>query len=294
MSYKFSGHQTFVFRHGWLEKGVNLVRHNPRGFISDDAVVKLGVGKNMVDSIRYWCTQSGLIEDAEENGCMCLTDFARYIFGNGKTQGVDPYLEDDATLWLVHYNLAARAPESALSITLNSLNKAEFTKAELLSFIKRHIEGKTSVSEKTIERDIDCFVRVYAGTKNKKAEESFDCPLLALSLIQDTVDTDLYRMNIGFKHNLPCELIGYALLKMMGENSTTTNLYNAVYAVHSPGQVFKLDENTMVDALLKLEQVTNGKLSYSDTAGLNTITYSGSCDSKSAYAQKLLDQYYGI
>jgi len=51
---KFSGHQTFAFRYGWLEKGYNFVKDN-RKFNDDDAIVGLGVGKNMVESIKYWC-----------------------------------------------------------------------------------------------------------------------------------------------------------------------------------------------------------------------------------------------
>lgn len=59
--YRFSGHQTFVARNGWLEKGVNLILNNPHGFLDNDAVVRLGVGKNMVESIKYWCQQTGLV-----------------------------------------------------------------------------------------------------------------------------------------------------------------------------------------------------------------------------------------
>ena len=54
MKYKFSGHQTFVFRYGWLEKGVRLIQRNPHGFLEDDVLIQLGVGKNMVESIKYW------------------------------------------------------------------------------------------------------------------------------------------------------------------------------------------------------------------------------------------------
>ncbi|MBQ5794972.1 MAG: DUF4007 family protein, partial [Kiritimatiellae bacterium] len=90
--YRFSGHQTFVSRNGWLEKGVNLILNNPHGFLGSDAVVQLGVGKNMVESIKYWCQQTGLIEDTDVAGTMCLTDLGRFLFGDGKKTGVDPYL----------------------------------------------------------------------------------------------------------------------------------------------------------------------------------------------------------
>ncbi len=45
--FKFSGHQTFAFRYGWLEKGVRAVASHSTVFSDEDALVKLGVGKNV-------------------------------------------------------------------------------------------------------------------------------------------------------------------------------------------------------------------------------------------------------
>jgi hypothetical protein len=78
---RFSGHQTFVARNGWLEKGVRLIQDDPGGFLAADSVVRLGVGKNMVESIKYWCLQTGLIEDADEPATMRCTDLGRFLFG---------------------------------------------------------------------------------------------------------------------------------------------------------------------------------------------------------------------
>ena len=61
MRFKFSGHQTFVFRHGWLEKGVRGVAESPTIFSEENALVRLGVGKNMVESIRHWCQVTQLV-----------------------------------------------------------------------------------------------------------------------------------------------------------------------------------------------------------------------------------------
>ena len=57
----FSGHQTFPFRYTWLKKGVDAVTENPKIFSSENASVTLGVGKNMVNSIRHWCSVAGFI-----------------------------------------------------------------------------------------------------------------------------------------------------------------------------------------------------------------------------------------
>src|ERR1700749_186601 len=50
----FSRHETFAPRFGWLRKGFLAVSKDPEAFLKDEAPVTLGVGKNMVNAIRYW------------------------------------------------------------------------------------------------------------------------------------------------------------------------------------------------------------------------------------------------
>ena len=51
--YVFSGHESFSCKQLWLKKGYDFLV-NGNNFNAPDSVVKLGVGKNMVSSIRYW------------------------------------------------------------------------------------------------------------------------------------------------------------------------------------------------------------------------------------------------
>jgi hypothetical protein len=53
-SYNFSGHETFPFRYPWLPKAVQGLGRYPDLFAREDALIHLGVGKNMVALIRYW------------------------------------------------------------------------------------------------------------------------------------------------------------------------------------------------------------------------------------------------
>ena len=56
----FAGHQTFALRAGWLKKGLDAIEDDPQIFTRDDALVVLGVGKNMVSAIRHWLLATGL------------------------------------------------------------------------------------------------------------------------------------------------------------------------------------------------------------------------------------------
>ena len=298
MKYKFSGHQTFVFRYGWLEKGIRLIQKNPHGFLEDDVLIQLGVGKNMVESIKYWCMQTGLVKE-QGNGLLSLTEHGTKIFGEKDfSEGWDPYLEDDTTLWLLHWSLMQRAlqPEecwSACHFAFYRWNKPEFTKNDLLQSIQSVVH---STSRSTIERDVDCFVRSYTGTRAKTGEDSFDSPFLSLELIQATSQQDLYRFNIGPKQNLPAELVGFAILKFIMLNNkrqTCINVQNCLYDIGSPGQIFKHNEGILMDYMQELEEITKRQLIVSETAGLATINYmSHNAKTPSQYADDLLESYY--
>jgi hypothetical protein len=294
--FKFSGHQTFVLRHGWLEKGVELVRNNPHGFLEDDVLIRLGVGKNMVESIKYWCFQMQLIQESEIASELILTPMATFIFAaGGNRHGADEYLEDDATLWLLHWLLIQNSVLSTWQLVFSKLHKPEFTKAELLQSLQKWLlSEKVKVSESTLERDIDCFVRSYAGTRSKLSEENFDSPLLTLGLIQATSESDLYRFNIGPKRNLPAEIVGYAILKNMeATNRVSIHIQDCLYEAKHPGQVFKLDEGSLMDYLDELARLTKGALSVTDTAGLVSITFSAQKVKPGECADSLLKNYYG-
>lgn len=92
----FSGHESFACKSHWLKRGYDFVIAE-RNFNDDDAVVYLGVGKNMVASIRFWLKSVGLLKEDH------LEDISDYLFND--ENGRDPYLEDIGTLWLLHFML---------------------------------------------------------------------------------------------------------------------------------------------------------------------------------------------
>lgn len=62
ITYKFSGHESFPCKSLWLKKGYDFVA-NKNNFNSPDAVITLGVGKNMVSSIRFWLRAFGITDN---------------------------------------------------------------------------------------------------------------------------------------------------------------------------------------------------------------------------------------
>jgi hypothetical protein len=114
-------HGSFQLRYGWITKGIQAIQANKISdvFTSDDATVNLGVGKNMVAAIRYWLIATEVTDNDS------ITEFGKFL--NDK----DAYLEDDASLWLLHLTLAQNK-KLATSIywLFNHFHQNEFTAEE--------------------------------------------------------------------------------------------------------------------------------------------------------------------
>ena len=102
---RLSGHETFPLRYGWLKKAFDAVAEREgKGyersvFLADDSIARFGVGRNMVGSMRHWATAAGVIAD---DGCK-TTRLGRFLFDAG---GLDPYMEDPVTAWLIQWMLS--------------------------------------------------------------------------------------------------------------------------------------------------------------------------------------------
>ena len=278
----FSGHQTFPFRYTWLKKGVDAVTADPTVFSSEDASVTLGVGKNMVSSIRHWCKVAGLIETApRQQGRFVPTDLGETIFGNKDTDGFDPYLEDPATLWLIHYQIATNISQATSWYwAFNVLRGNQFTPSIFARDVYKWAQQKISfirpVSENTLRRDVNCFLRTYCQSRHSDTvvEETFDCPLAELNLIVELPDSSRYEFQRGSKETLPLEIVTWTLATFWGSTYAlqgSLSFSHLMYDPSSPGQVFKLDEDTMTTYLEKLGALTDRVLEYDETAGVKEV-----------------------
>ena len=208
---RFAGHETFSLRYGWLKKAVDATAADPLVFTRDDALVTLGVGKNMVRSIRHWGLATGILEEDPEQ----QNNRGRHIRPSAlgdmlfEARGLDPYLEEPGTLWLVHWRLASR-PEGPTTWywVFNHFAEGEFTKARLITALQDLSEQGdwTRVAENSLKRDVDCFIRTYVpsrATKTQVLEDTLDCPLAELGLIQEIEGGRIYAFARGEHPSLP-------------------------------------------------------------------------------------------
>ena len=272
-SYSFSGHETFPLRYTWLPKAAQRLEQHPDLFTRKDAFVLLGVGKNMVRSIRHWGQAFGVLEQPERSSPDHITSFGKQLLGEG---GWDPYLEDPGTLWLLHWHVVSHpAKASTWYLAFTQWNRETFTRPELISWLLRVAEDRAgAATQGSIERDVSVFIRTYVPSEIKPTlplEESFDSPLVELGLIRE-VDKDTYQFVRGPKLMLHDKIFVYALLdywQRVAAQQQTLSFEAVLHGRGSPGAAFKLSENALADRLERLPDWTG--LRFDDTAGMRQL-----------------------
>ena len=247
----FARHETFCPRYGWLKKGFDGVLYNPKIFDHDDAIELLGVGKNMVRAIRFWCLAFHVIEPAygspaKLSGPMKVTKFGESLLSD---EGWDPYLEDPASLWLLHWQLfMPPISATAWSLAINLSLMAPFNLKSLTQALinrKDRLLGFNRYSSSSVAKDASCFIRMYAPPGRGLSAE-IECPFTHLDLIISTDDKQDFRFNLNDKSDLPDLIFLAACLnyaRHVQPTLRTLSFNRIVYDFNSPGVVFKLSES---------------------------------------------------
>jgi hypothetical protein len=292
---QFSGHETFPLRYGWLKKAFDAVQDaekegNSRPVFSDDAIARFGVGRNMVRSMRHWANAAGII--AESPGSIGTTLLGRKIFG---PKGLDRYMENPATLWLIHWQLCARPDKTTWFWSYNHFPATTFEREHLINGLNRLAKerGWLRSAGTTIRNDVACFIRTYAAQKamtKSGNEESLESPLTELGLIKAVGKRDGFRFARGPKTTLGDGVFAYALIDFWSRFSkaATLSFEAATHEPGSPGRVFLLDENDVIDRLAAIDEATRGGFRWSETAGLKQVVRDAELDVEAAlgFAQK--------
>jgi hypothetical protein len=256
----------------------------------------------MVRSIHHWCLATNLVE--EENGIslakpLRISNLANRILDNN---GWDPYLEDIGTLWLLHWELCTNLVRGFVwHLLFSKYLESEFTKRQVANYLGSQF-GSSDIrtTPGMIDREIDVCLRTYIPATRSKIwgaiEETLDCPLAELDIIRFISNDNIYRFNIGPKVTLPVRVFGYALLSFLSvatDNRKTISMDECLYQEGSPGQIFKLDENSVVEYIESFEEATQGKIRLQDTAGLRQVYIDKTSDEKlSGQAIELLRVHY--
>jgi hypothetical protein len=267
-NFRFSGHETFHCRHFWLKKGFDFISQG-MDFKAPEAVVNLGVGKNMVGSIQFWLNAFDISNNGE------LSEFGRRIFS---LDGLDEYLENISTLWLLHYFLLKKDFATLYKLTFLEFRKtrisAEFSEEQIVDFIaKLTVRNGLKVSVNSIENDVKVLIRNYVPlykSGSKSLEDDFSSLLINLDLITKVNDSFIdgsqeFRFLYDAKSNFPAKVFLFAIMDKF-ENQMSISVNDLQIEV---SDMFLCNREGTESKLFELQEM--GYLVYKDDAGRKEI-----------------------
>jgi len=245
LKYIFGGHEKFECKSDWISKF--LIEYSKDNEILakdlDTIIAKLGLGKNMIGSLKYWLKHLGIYD-------VFLSEFGEIV------KEKDIFLESKNTLMLMHYHLC-KTP-TIYNLFFNKFFYLKFKKEKLLLDL-----SKFKVSRNTIANDIDVFVRLY--TQGVFSDISL-------------INKDEYiNLNIGGFVNDYVFL--YALIDVFEmKNSVSLSVYELEKGDISLLQIFAMDENSFFSKINKIEKISNNSIEYRESSGFKTLYLKKSID----------------
>lgn len=264
---KFRGHQSFHLKESWLHKGLQHSSKNSKLFFSSDkAMAELGVGKNMVDAIRYWLKATKLTEENKDG--VFLTELAELFLNK------DPYFELDGTLFLVQYLVATnKTTATTWYWFFNYFSAQTFDTESLTNSFHSYIQLKTEkvVQSDTLEKDLQCLLKMYTSVEyNGKQNPETENPSIfsKYNWLKKQKDGKYMRNKINvhdFNLNIFCYLL-YIFWKNDLNKPESIGLKDITEKICSPGKVFQFSLEEGSELIDRASKNTN-YLNYSRSGG---------------------------
>lgn len=276
-NYRFSGHESFPCKTFWLKKGYDY--DTSKGDFNDPlAVVKLGVGKNMVGSIRFWYKAFGLNKESKTRW------IADFLFGE---QGRDLYLEDAGTLWLLHYLLVSTGEATLYQwfFTDFQRKKKQFKKTDVVSYVKARMldAGKLSqFNENTVGKDVVVLLQNYCTPRNAKNNEDYSSLLLDLNLLS-VIGKDEFAFNEEGRAQLPSDIFFFTVLMEKGTDASVT----FEDTLRRIGLIYCMTELDIINCLKEIAEKYSDVVVFSDIAGVRQLFFTNELE-----PAEILRKYY--
>ena len=274
----FSGHETFACKSHWMKRGYEFVLEG-HNFNDDEAVVHLGVGKNMVASIKFWMKAFGLL-----NRDGILSSIAHKLLNTDR--GYDPFFEDIGSLWLMHFNIVNENYATAYRTTFIDYHSQRnvIDKLKLQNFIKHlcfdNPNYRSLYNENTVRKDLNVLIHNYCAKWNSGVEDS-NTIFAPLNLIRETEDRT-YMFNYDSRNIVPANIFLYALLAVFPDSKSIS-----FESMRELSLIFCLMNNDLLTIIKQLSEEYVGILVFSDVAGIKELQIKGEIST-----DKALENYY--
>ena len=269
---KFRGHETFSIRKGWLNKGLRAVQNNEIVFVDHDKnpMDTLGIGSNMVKSLRYWLQVTGLTQEKKGTRGQHITEFGKLVLEK------DPYLEELGTLWILHYHLATgKDLATSWFYFFNKFNLSEFEKGDFTGMLSNWLKLQgTDIPMRSLDDDFNCIINTYLprykiAPDRVEPESNMECPLSELGLLNNNgPKSKLFHKTPAVKSTVD-PMIALAMIIANANGKKEILLAELLNGENSIGRILNLDIISLMDLLDAVQQT--GLVKLVRTAGLDVL-----------------------
>jgi len=239
---RFSGHESFVCRYGWLPKLHNALANDPFALKDEaQATITLGIGRNMVKSVQFWGEAFGIIE-AREGGGLQSGPLGQLLLSNDG--GWDRFLEQPESLWLLHWWITTHADVAVWNLVFGKSSYSRFDRRALIAgLVDRADRLGKKLAATTLEQHASIFLHSYKREESASDDTSW-CPLQDLGLFEQTTADDgktVYLVGRNAPLGLSPRIFLFAVVDFYARHrAITRNLTDLTYGEFSPGVVFRL------------------------------------------------------
>lgn len=246
---RFSGHESFVCRYGWLPKAYQAVSVDPHLLKDEErAMIALGIGRNMLKSLQFWCEATGVLVPAAGRGYQ-PGPIGRKLLD--LECGWDPHLESLESLWLLHWRLSTRAALAAWSEVFGEARLVRFDRQRLVAALAQRAAGSARpLAASTLEQHASIFLQSYYQAERNGDDTSWS-PLQDLALLRANKEEDgriVFNTDLRAPLGLSLRVFAIALVEFAAssdEGSSSVDFHRLLKGVNSPGAVFRLDEHQL-------------------------------------------------
>lgn len=273
---RFSGHESFVCRYGWLPKAYQAVAADPE-LLRDEARAthSLGIGRNMLKSLQFWCEATGVLVPVSGQGHR-PGPIGRTLLD--LELGWDPHLESLESLWLLHWRLCSGAGLAAWSEVFGEGRLVRFDRQRLIAALAQRAEGAARpLASSTLEQHASIFLQTYFQSERSGDDTSWS-PLQDLSLMRASKEEDgriVFNTDLRAPVGLTLRVFAIALIAFAipdGQGTASVDFHQLLKGVGSPGVIFRLDEHqlrTFIENVAKGPLL--GALRFIDTSDTQSI-----------------------
>ena len=293
----FGRNETFSLRYSWLNKGLKEFKQNENIFLSQDAPLVLGVGKNMVSSIKYWLGAYQILDFSE--AIPLQTKFGEIL------ESYDPYLENSVSLWLLHWKLCTNPSSATLYYWFfNCYKKNKFTKIEVLNDLNLWLDdiGSKKISTATLQRDVLLLLKTFSSSQEetKNFEELLENPFYSLNLLSRNNDGS-YMSSYEPRDSINSTLLGFCILEIFNATMTKDLFENEKKRTQMPvgeflneqpsiSRIFRINESFFYQLLDDLIKEYPNIFGFNETAGQRIIELKKHDIDSNDFAKELFKQ----